>query len=221
LATIFIIEDDVKIRNELTKLLEKYGYECESSDDFSHMAEVVLHRNPQLVLLDINLPVYDGYYICREIRRESQIPIIIVTSRDSEVDELMSMNLGADDFITKPYNTQILLARISSVLKRVYHSEPVNIISHRGLELDVSRSMAHFEDSEVELSKNELRILRLLMCNKDRIISRDEIMNDLWQSEEFVDDNTLTVNINRLRKKLDGIGVHDYLATKRGQGYLV
>jgi len=221
LADIFIIEDDVKIRNELTKLLEKYGYECESSDDFAHMAEVVLHRNPQLVLLDINLPVYDGYYICREIRRESQIPIIIVTSRDSEVDELMSMNLGADDFITKPYNTQILLARISSVLKRVYHSEPVNIISHRGLELDTSRSMAHFEGSEVELSKNELRILRLLMCNKDRIISRDEIMNDLWQSEEFVDDNTLTVNINRLRKKLDGIGVHDYLVTKRGQGYLV
>ena len=221
MATIFIIEDDVKIRNELTKLLEKYGYECESSDDFSHMSEVVLHRNPQLVLLDINLPVYDGYYICREIRRESQIPIIIVTSRDNEVDELMSMNLGADDFITKPYNTQILLARISSVLKRVYHSEPVNIISHRGLELDVSRSMAHFEGSEVELSKNELRILRLLMCNKDRIISRDEIMNDLWQSEEFVDDNTLTVNINRLRKKLDGIGVHDYLVTKRGQGYLV
>jgi len=221
LATIFIIEDDVKIRNELTKLLEKYGYECESSDDFSHMSEVVLRRNPQLVLLDINLPVYDGYYICREIRRESQIPIIIVTSRDNEVDELMSMNLGADDFITKPYNTQILLARISSVLKRVYHSEPVNIISHRGLELDVSRSMAHFEGSEVELSKNELRILRLLMCNKDRIISRDEIMNDLWQSEEFVDDNTLTVNINRLRKKLDGIGVHDYLVTKRGQGYLV
>lgn len=221
MATIFIIEDDVKIRNELTKLLEKYGYECESSDDFSHMSEVVLRRNPQLVLLDINLPVYDGYYICREIRRESQIPIIIVTSRDNEVDELMSMNLGADDFITKPYNTQILLARISSVLKRVYHSEPVNIISHRGLELDVSRSMAHFEGSEVELSKNELRILRLLMCNKDRIISRDEIMNDLWQSEEFVDDNTLTVNINRLRKKLDGIGVHDYLVTKRGQGYLV
>ncbi len=221
MAAIFIIEDDVKIRNELTKLLQKYGYECGSSDDFAHMPEVVLRQNPQLVLLDINLPVYDGYYICREIRRQSQIPIIIVTSRDSEVDELMSMNLGADDFITKPYNTQILLARISSILKRVYHSEPVNIISHRGLKLDISKSTACFHDSEVELSKNELRILRLLMCNKDRIISRDEIMNDLWQSEEFVDDNTLTVNINRLRKKLEGIGVCDYLITKRGQGYLV
>jgi len=221
LATVFIIEDDVKIRNELMKLLEKYDYDCGSSDDFAHMPEVVLHQNPQLVLLDINLPVYDGYYICREIRRQSQVPIIIVTSRDSEVDELMSMNLGADDFITKPYNTQILLARISSILKRVYHSEPVNTISHRGLTLDISRSTACFGGSEVELSKNEMRILRLLMCNKDRIISRDEIMNDLWQSEEFVDDNTLTVNINRLRKKLDGIGVSDYLITKRGQGYAV
>lgn len=221
MAAIFIIEDDVKIRNELTKLLEKYGYECESSDDFAHMTEFVLRQNPQLILLDINLPVYDGYYICREIRRQSQIPIIIVTSRDSEIDELMSMNLGADDFITKPYNTQILLARISSVLKRTYHSEPVSVISHRGLELDLSRSLARSKNNAVELSKNELRILRLLMCNKEQIISRDEIMNDLWQSEEFVDDNTLTVNINRLRKKLEGIGVHDYLITKRGQGYLV
>ena len=221
MAAIFIVEDNVKIRNELTKLLEKYGYQCFSSDDFEHMTEVVLSRSPQLVLLDINLPVYDGYYICREIRRKSQIPIIIVTSRDSEVDELMSMNLGADDFVTKPYNTQILLARISSLLKRAYPSVPVSTISHRGLELDLSKSTAHFQAGEVELSKNELRILRLLICNQGRILPRDEIMNDLWQSEEFVDDNTLTVNINRLRKKLESIGVQDYLVTKRGQGYLV
>jgi len=220
-AAIFIVEDDVKIRNELTKLLQKYGYECFSSDDFSHMTEAVLKQNPQLVLLDINLPVYDGYYICREIRRQSQIPIIIVTSRDSDADELMSMNLGADDFVTKPYNTQILLARISSVLKRAYPSEPVNTLSHRGLELDLSRSTVRFQGKEVELTKNELRILRLLIRDKGRIIPRDEIMNDLWQSEEFVDDNTLTVNINRLRKKLESIGIEDYLITKRGQGYLV
>ncbi len=221
MAAIFIVEDDVKIRNELTKLLQKYGYECFSSDDFSHMPEVVLNQNPQLVLLDINLPVYDGYYICREIRRRSQIPIVIVTSRDSEADELMSMNLGADDFVTKPYNTQILLARIASVLKRAYPSEPASTLSHQGLELDLSRSTARFQGKEVELAKNELRILRLLIRDKGRIIPRDEIMNDLWQSEEFVDDNTLTVNINRLRKKLESIGIEDYLITKRGQGYLV
>lgn len=221
MAAIFIVEDNDKIRNELIKLLEKYGYSCYSSDNFANITQEILCKNPQLVLLDINLPVYDGYYICREIRRQSQIPIIIVTSRDSEADELMSMNLGADDFVTKPYNTQILLARIASVLKRAYPAEPSSILFHRGVELDLSRSIVRYEANEAELTKNELRILRLLICNKDRILSRDEIMNDLWQSEEFVDDNTLTVNINRLRKKLDGIGIHDYLITKRGQGYLV
>ncbi|MCY1714107.1 response regulator transcription factor [Caproiciproducens galactitolivorans] len=221
MPTVFIVEDDVKIRNELKRLLEKYGYACAASDDFAHMPEIILRENPQLILLDINLPVYDGYHICREIRRQSEIPIIIVTSRDSEMDELMSMNLGADDFITKPYNTQILLARISSVLKRVYHSEPASVLSHRGLELDLSRSIARCRNNEAELSKNELRILHLLMRNKEHIISREELMNDLWQSEEFVDDNTLTVNINRLRRKLEEIGVHNYLITKRGQGYMV
>jgi DNA-binding response OmpR family regulator len=221
MAAIFIVEDNLKIRDELTKLLEKYGYECRFSDDYANMAQVILDAKPQLVLLDINLPVYDGYYVCRELRRKSQIPIIIVTSRDSEADELMSMNLGADDFVTKPYNTQILLARIASVLKRAYPSVPADTVTHRGLELDMSRSLARYEGSEVELTKNELRILRLLICNKGRILPRDEIMNDLWQSDEFVDDNTLTVNINRLRKKLENIGVRDYLVTRRGQGYLV
>lgn len=221
MPSVFIVEDDVKIRNELTRLLGKYGYSCASSDDFANMPDIILRANPQLVLLDINLPLYDGYHICRKIRQSSQIPIIIVTSRDSEADELMSMNLGADDFITKPYNTQILLAHISSVLKRVYHSEPANVLSHRGVELDISRSAVRFNGSEAELSKNELRILHLLMRNKERIVSRNEMMDDLWQSEEFVDDNTLTVNINRLRKKLEGIGVYDYLITKRGLGYMV
>lgn len=217
----FIVEDDAKIRNELTLLLRKYGYECFSSDDFANMPQVIFDCRPQLVLLDLNLPVYDGYYLCREIRRTSQIPIIIVTSRDSDADELMSMSLGADDFVTKPYNTQILLARIASVLKRAYPEQPNDVLLHRGLELDVSRGLARFQGHEVELTKNELRILRLLICNKGRILSRDEIMNDLWQSEEFVDDNTLTVNINRLRRKLEGIGVTDYLTTRRGQGYTV
>ena len=221
LASIFIIEDDVKIGNELTKLLEKYGYECESSDDFQNIVEIIMNDNPNLVLLDINLPVFDGYYLCREIRRKSQVPIIIVTSRDSEVDELMSMSLGADDFITKPYNTQILLARISSVLKRVYNAQPKDTINHKNVELNISKSTVTSNGKSIELSKNEVQILHLLMQNKEHIVSRDEIMNDLWQSEEFVDDNTLTVNINRLQKKLEEIGVKNYLITKRGQGYMV
>lgn len=218
---IFIVEDDVKIRTELKILLEKYGYDCVTTEDFAHIPALVLQAKPHLVLLDINLPLFDGYQICREIRAQSALPIIIVTSRDSEMDELMSMNLGADDFITKPYHTQILLARISSVLKRCYRTETSLTVEHNGVELDVSKSMVRHGESEAELTKNELRILHLLMENKGKILSRDDLMNDLWQSDEFVDDNTLTVNINRLRKKLEGIGVTDFLLTRRGQGYMV
>lgn len=218
---IIIIEDDMKIRNELSQFLNKYGYETFAPTSFENIVNDVLGANANLILLDINLPIYDGYYFCREIRKASAIPIIIVTSRDSEVDELMSMNLGADDFVTKPYNTQILLARISSVLKRVYSTEATQEITYSGLTLDISKSMVSFEDREIELTKNEVRILNLLMKNSGKIISRDDIMNALWQSNEFVDDNTLTENINRLRKKLEDIGVNNFLKTKRGQGYLV
>lgn len=218
---IFIIEDDVKIRNELKAFLEKYGYECMASDGFDNVVDDALSSKSHLILLDITLPLYDGYHICREIRRSSDVPIIMVTSRDSDSDELMSMTLGADDFITKPYNTQVLLAHIQSVLKRAYHTESSKTIEHKGVVLDVSKSLVRFKDRQVDLTKNELRILYILMDNRDTIISRDDIMSDLWQSDEFVDDNTLTVNINRLRKKLEGIGIEDFLITKRGQGYMV
>ena len=218
---IFIIEDDVKIRDELKAFLEKYGYECMASDGFDNVVDDALISKSHLILLDINLPLYDGYHICREIRRSSDVPIIMVTSRDSDSDELMSMTLGADDFITKPYNTQVLLAHIQSVLKRAYHTESSKTIEHKGVVLDVSKSLVRFKDRQVDLTKNELRILYILMDNRDTIISRDDIMSDLWQSDEFVDDNTLTVNINRLRKKLEGIGIEDFLVTKRGQGYMV
>lgn len=221
MAAVFLVEDDRRIREELSVLLRKYGYECCFSEDYEHLPEIILDRKPQLVLLDLNLPVYDGYWVCRELRRKSEIPIIVVTSRDSETDELMSMNLGADDFIPKPYNTQILLARIAAVLKRAYPSEPPAVLCCRGLELDLSRSAAGYRGARVELTKNEVRILSLLMRNSGRILSREEIMNSLWQSDEFVDDNTLTVNINRLRRKLESVGLEDFLITKRGQGYLV
>ncbi|MDU2683289.1 MAG: response regulator transcription factor, partial [Clostridium sp.] len=163
----------------------------------------------------------DGYYICREIRKRSSIPIIVVTSRDNEVDELMSMNLGADDFITKPYNTQILLARISSIIRRAYNNSDSEVLEYRGLIHNLSTSEAEFDNKRIELSKNESRILYVLIKNKEKIVSRNEIIESLWQSDEFVDDNTLTVNINRLRKKLEEIGAIDYLKTKRGQGYIL
>lgn len=218
---IFIIEDDEKIRHELCTFLSKYKYNCSFSDDYENIVEVVLNSNADLILLDINLPLYDGHYICRNIRKVSNVPIIIVTSRTSEMDELMSMNLGADDFITKPYNTQILLARISAVLKRTTTIATSHVIEHNGVILNLSKSIVEYHGNEVELSKNETKILFSLIEKKGNIVSRDDLMDALWQSNEFIDDNTLTVNINRLRRKLESIGVKSFLQTKRGQGYVV
>ncbi|MGB5824146.1 MAG: response regulator transcription factor [Proteocatella sp.] len=221
MAKILLIEDDVTLRTELSKFLSAYGYECETSDKFENIIEIALKSDADLVLLDINLPFFDGYHICREIRKTSSIPIIVVTSRHSDMDELMSMNLGADDFITKPYNTQVLLAHISAVLKRTEVKGESEKIKCKGMTLDISKSMVYFEDEETELTKNELRILNLLMHNSGKIVSRDDIISLLWQSDEFIDDNTLTVNVNRLRKKLELIGAKDFIETKRGQGYII
>lgn len=218
---IFIIEDEEKIRIELSELLSRYGYEANYSNDFENIVEIALKSNSHIILLDINLPYYDGYYICREIRKKSNIPIIVVTSRNSEVDELMSMNLGADDFVTKPYNTQILLARISSLIRRTYQNMDLEIFEFNGLKYSMSTSEMEFNNNKVELTKNESRILYTLIKNKEKIVSRNELMKSLWQNDEFVDDNTLTVNINRLRKKLEEVGAVDYLQTKRGQGYIL
>ncbi len=218
---ILIVEDDVKIRGELAALLEKYGYGCIFPDGFEDVARFALESGCHLVLLDINLPHFDGFHVCREIRKASDVPVMVVTSRDSEVDELMSMHLGADDFITKPYNTQILLARIEALLKRAYRQEPAGEISHGGVVLEPGRSEVSYGGKTAELTKNELRILHMLMKNAGRIVSRDDLIGDLWQSDEFVDDNTLTVNVNRLRGKLAEIGAADFISTRRGQGYLV
>ena len=218
---IFIIEDEEKIRLELSTFLNRYGYETSYSTDFENIVDISLKEEPDIILLDINLPYYDGYYICREIRRKSNVPIIVVTSRNSEVDELMSMNLGADDFITKPYNTQILLARIASILRRTYQNLDSEVFDFTGLKYNMSTSEMTFDNKKCELTKNESKILFTLMKNKGRIVSRNDLMKALWQDDEFVDDNTLTVNINRLRKKLEEIGAVDYIQTKRGQGYIL
>ena len=218
---IYIIEDDEKIKNEIGIFLSKNGYEVDKIESFSNVVDDVLKSNSDLVLLDINLPVYDGYFICKELRKNSDIPIIIVTSRNSEIDELMSMNIGADDFIKKPYNTQILLARIESILKRINKNTNNIVIKYKNLKLDVSKSVIETENESVELSKNELKILHYLLKNKGIIVSREEIMTYLWDSEMFVDDNTLTVNINRLRKKIEDVGESNMIETRRGQGYII
>lgn len=218
---IFIIEDEEKIRIELSEFLNRYGYETSYSNDFENIVEIALKSDPHIILLDINLPYYDGYYICREIRKKSNVPIIVVTSRNSEIDELMSMNLGADDFVTKPYNTQILLARISSLLRRTYQNIDLEVFEFNGLKYNMSTSEMEFNNNKIELTKNESRILYTLIKNKEKIVSRNELMKSLWQNDEFVDDNTLTVNINRLRKKMEEIGANNMLTTKRGQGYIL
>lgn len=217
---IMIVEDDEKLRNELKTFLNRNGYECEVLTDFTSPVETILNANVQLVLLDINLPYYDGQYICKEIRKVSTLPIIIITSRNNEIDELMSINYGADDFVTKPFNTQILLARMNNILKR---TNPVssNCLDCEDFVLDISKSIVKTETKVMELTKNELRILHLLVLNKGNIVSREQIINDLWDNELFIDDNTLTVNMSRLKKKLEELGLNNRIMTKRGQGYLL
>lgn len=218
---IYIIEDEVSIRAELTTLLEKYGYSCESTTNFENIAECVIKSESDLVLLDINLPFQDGFTVCRDIRKQSDIPIIVLTSRNTDFDELLSLNIGADDFISKPYNAQVLIARIQKILKRTYEVQANSVLFHKGLTINLLKATMSSNELEIELTKNELGILRLLVLNKGNVIPRDAIIDELWQSEEFIDENTLNVNIVRLRKKLSEIGLSDYLETKRGLGYRV
>lgn len=221
LFKILLIEDDEVIRAEMKILLERNGYVVAALDDFECIVENALTIAPHLILLDLVLPYYDGYHICRELRKRTSIPIIVVTSRNTETDELISMHIGADDFVTKPYNTQILLARIDNILRRVYEKQEDSILRCGELLLNQNDSTAQYNGSAQELTKNEFRILLLLMKNQGKIVSRDQIMEELWQTEEFLDDNTLTVNMNRLRKKLGEIGASELIQTKRGQGYLI
>lgn len=219
---ILIVEDDEKLRNELQIFLNNNGYKTESLTTFENTINDILKINPDLILLDINLPNCDGQYICREIRKMSQMPIIIITSRDSELDELISINYGADHYITKPFNIQILLAKIASILKRVQNiDENSEKIDAKDFILNISKSTIEKDKKIIELTKNEYKILRFLVQNRDKIMSRDEIMKYLWDDESFIDDNTLTVNVTRLRNKLEEVGLKELLETKRGQGYIL
>ncbi|KEI89912.1 XRE family transcriptional regulator [Clostridium botulinum B2 433] len=219
---ILIIEDDEVIREELQNFLRKYGYEVNAPVEFNNIIQYVEKENAHLILLDINLPEFDGYYICREIRKTSDVPIIIVTSRDSEVDELISMNLGADDFVAKPYNTEILLARITNILKRTYGNlKTNNTLNYKDFNLNLSNATLIYKDKSLELTKNEVKILSYLINNRGNIVKRDSLMEYLWKSDYFVDDSTLTVNINRLRKKLQEIGIENPIETRRGLGYIM
>ena len=218
---IYVVEDDTAIRNELIEALERQGFEVAYCLVFDRVVEDILRANPDRVLLDLTLPGTDGQFVCRELRQQSEVPIIVLTSRTTESDEVMSMTMGADDFIPKPYSARVLMARIQALLRRAQAAPDRSVLSHNGVEVDLARSVASAQGASVELTKNELRILTLLINHAGGIVSREAIMRDLWDSDAFVDDNTLTVNINRLRAALKKIGVTDYLRTHRGRGYSV
>ena len=219
---ILIIEDDEKLRCELETFLNKNGFVATSLKKFDNAVEDILKIQADLLLLDINLPYTDGEFICKEIRKTSNVPIIMVTSRDSEMDELLSLNYGADQYVTKPYNIQILLAKIVGLLKRNKNAgNNPDKIDCGEFVLNTAGRIIEKEDNKVELTKNEYKILEYLVIHRQQVISRDEIMDYLWESEEFVDDNTLNVNIKRLRTKLEELGLIDQIETRRGQGYLL
>ena len=222
MSKILIVEDDKKLRQELETFLNKNGFEAKGLDNFDNTIQDILKENADLVLLDINLPYTDGEFVCKEVRKVSNVPIIMITSRDNEIDELMSLNYGADQYVTKPYNIQILLAKINGLLKRNQNAgrNPEKIDCH-GFVLNIAERAIEKDNQKMDLTKNEYSILYYLSTHKNEVVSRDEFMDYLWESEEFIDDNTLNVNIKRLRTKLEELGLHDRIETKRGQGYIL
>ena len=218
MAKILIVEDELKLREELKIFLESNNYDVNAISTFTNTEQNILNIKCDLILLDINLPGVNGEIICKNLRKNIDTPIIILTSKNTDIDEIISIKYGADDFITKPFNPQVLLARIERLLDR---KKNINILNYFDLTIDFTKSLINKGENIVDLSRNENKILLFLLKNKGKIVSRDDLINFLWDNNEFVDDNTLTVNINRLRNKLNSIGLNDAIITKRGQGYLL
>ena len=216
---IMIIEDDTIISKELYELLVNAGYEALILKDFSNAKEEILKSNIDLILLDINIPYQNGEQLLKEIRKESNVPVIMVTSRANETDEILSISYGADDHITKPYSPTILLLRIQNIFKRL--DNITEVLKYKDLEVSISRGSLLDNNKELELTKNEMLIFQHLLNNQNRIVSRDELMTILWNNEEYINDNALTVNISRLRSKLEDFGYPDAIETRKGQGYIL
>ena len=218
---ILIIEDDATLREELRLLLENGGYAPCVTTDFENAADEAARIRPDLVLLDILLPDANGQSILRDIRSGSDVPVIMLTSRSTDADEIISRSSGADDYVTKPYNPALLLLRIETVLRRTGGRGSEEELTYRGMRLNLLRSSVTYKGAETVLSRNEMNILHCLLKKRGTIVSRDELMDYLWDRSDFVDDNTLTVNINRLRKRLEGLGYPDVIETRRKQGYML
>ncbi|MCY9020301.1 response regulator transcription factor [Priestia megaterium] len=220
---ILIVEDDDKIYELVKEKFEQWSFEVAGVEDFQKVMEVFIAENPELVILDVNLPVYDGFYWCQQIRTVSKTPIVFLSSREHPMDIVMAMNVGADDYIQKPFNLDVLIAKVQALLRRTYsYGDTISdVIEWNGAVLDLKKGSLHYNDQEIHLTKNEFFILRLLLEERGKIVSREELMRRLWEDEKFVSDNTLSVNITRIRTKLEDIGLNDKIVTKKGQGYLV
>ena len=223
MAKIMVVEDEAVISQLIIEELEKWQFETFGTTDFHQVLTDFEEQEPQLILLDINLPVFDGYYWCQKIREASKVPIIFISSRNTNMDMIMAMNMGADDFVTKPFEIDVLIAKINALLRRSYNyvESSSETLVHNGLTLNIDNSSMYINGESIDLSKNEYRLLYILMKNHGKILSREKLLRALWDDERFVDDNTLTVNINRLRRKIEQAGMNGYIETKVGQGYIV
>lgn len=220
---IFLIEDDEAIARQIQQHFQHWGLQTTIANDFQQIMKEVRSVDPALVIIDIQLPAYDGFHWCREIRAESKIPIIFLSSRDQPMDSIMAMQLGADDYVQKPFHMDVLLSKIQALLRRTYEYTQVEketVHQWNGIQIDYARSVLLHNHRQVELTKNEQFILKVLLEKPDEIVSRDDLMRRLWDDERFVNDNTLTVNVNRLRHKLSDIGLDDVIETKKGLGYV-
>src|SRR5699024_9816035 len=218
-----LIDDDKALCKNIKEGISKWGFEPVSIENFKNILEEFAEYNPHLIVMDINLPYFDGFYWCKKIRKISKVPIIFLSSRNSNMDIIMAVNMGGDDFVTKPFSMDILLAKIQAILRRTYSygENEGNIIECNKAILNISDGTLTYDDESIELTKNEFKILHLLMKNKGKIISRDRIMRVLWESEYFISENTLTVNVNRLRNRLEEVGLKDFIITKKSQGYMI
>ena len=219
---ILIIEDDLPMAQAIQKEMKMWGNEAQYVQDFQNVLTEFTEYDPHLVLMDITLPFYNGYHWCSEIRKISNVPVIFISSASDNMNIVMAMNMGGDDFIAKPFDLNVMMAKIQAVLRRTYEfGGQTELLEHRGALLNLSDGTLSFEGNRIDLTKNEYRILKLLMEHRGGVVSRDAIMECLWETDNFIDDNTLTVNVARLRKKLDQAGLKDFISTKKGAGYLV
>lgn len=219
---IFIIEDDPTLAQAMKKQIESWGHEVRCVSDFQNVIPAFAEYDPHMVLVDIMLPFFNGYHWCSEIRKISEVPVIFISSAADNMNIVMAMNMGGDDFIAKPIDLDVMMAKMQALLRRTYDmGSRVPVLEHRGAVLNLNDASLLYEGQKIDLTKNEFRILQTLMEQRGKVVSRDTLMTKLWQMDAYVEENTLTVNVNRLRKKLESVGLHDFITTKVGSGYLV